>query len=170
MREIFRAIPEQKIVVRAAAGEVVRDPLNPRSKAHPLTPYLEENLLLSQDLAEDMLDTFMSLVGAAPPDDLDDGEAATLTHAEYTGAVAVLDERKARRIAAVRFKKVRLLSTVDILRRPEVTDSLGSALPIAVFSALKYARMRVLHSDREWVCRLIGEERARECASLGRSA
>jgi hypothetical protein len=51
-----------------------------------------------------------------------------------------------------------------------VEASLGqSALRDAVFAALQHARMRVLPQHIEWVVRLIGQDRARECPSLPRT-
>lgn len=169
MREILRAIPERKVIVHAAAGEVVRDPLNPRDKEPPLAQYLAEEILWSQALVDEMHDTFLSLVNASPPNDLGDGEAATLAHAKHTGSIAVIDERKARRIAVEQLKGIQLLSTVDLLRRPEVVSSLDSDLPQAIFSALTFARMRVLPIHRIWVSTLIGPDRAGQCPSLGRN-
>ena len=100
---------------------------------------------------------------------LDDGEAATLAYALETGAVPVIDEKKATRICAARFANIAPASSVDILAHIDVQKALGQdALATAAFTALQEARMRVLDHHFEWVVSLIGQDRASQCASLPR--
>src|SRR5207253_3083927 len=97
---------------------------------------------------------------------LDDGEAATIAYAAVNGGTALLDERKAIRIANERFPTLRLGSTVDLFADPTVEQALGHAnLADALFNALRNGRMRVLPQHLAWVG-MIGPERAALCASL----
>jgi hypothetical protein len=92
-------------------------------------------------------------------------------YATESGAIPVIDERKAKRICRERYPQVLLGCTVDLFTHPAVEASLGqSGLRDAVFAALQHARMRVLPQHIEWVVRLIGEDRARDCPSLPRAA
>ncbi len=110
---------------------------------------------------------FEDLVVGSAAATLDDGEAATIAYAVETGAFAVIDERKANRICAERYREVSLAATVDLLAYQAVERLLGkSALSDAVFGALSAARMRVMPHHLDWVVNLIGEERASRCASL----
>ena len=99
---------------------------------------------------------------------LDDGEAATIAHALWRDAVALIDERKARRICAERFPRLRLASTVDVLLHSLVTDALGeTGQRDAIFRALRDAKMQVVPPDRmQELVRRIGPVRAAACTSL----
>jgi hypothetical protein len=69
-------------------------------------------------------ETFLNLTGALPPDDIGDGEAATIACAEGAGA-AVIDERKAIRIAMKDFPNIKLYSSLDLLCASCVFTALG---------------------------------------------
>ena len=111
---------------------------------------------------------YRSLVAGAARETLDDGEAATIAYAAGRDAVALVDERKARRICAARFPRLRLASTVDLLLHGLVRDALGeTGQKDAIFHALRDAKMQVVPPDRmqELVGR-IGPLRAAACTSL----
>lgn len=111
---------------------------------------------------------YRSLVEGEAVKTLDDGEAATIAHAVGRDAVALIDERKARRICAERFPKLRLASTVDVLLHGLVTDALGeTGQGDAIFRALRDAKMQVVPPDRmRELVRRIGPVRAAACTSL----
>ena len=115
---------------------------------------------------------YRSLVEGGFKETLDDGEAATIACAVGRGAVALIDERKARRICADRFPTLRLASTVDVLCHGLVKRLLGeTAQNDAIFLALRDARMQVVPRDRlREVVERIGADRAVECPSLPRWA
>jgi hypothetical protein len=165
---ILSALDRPKVVVEVTSAELHRHPLQPARGEHPLEPHVASGSVIRSELSGNAWSTFYSLVGADPTDDLDDGEAATLAYAHHFNGVAVIDERKARRVASMRFPELELWSSVDIFRRPEVCDALGAKLGEAVFSALVNARMRVFARDQEWVENIVGKDRARECPSLRR--
>lgn len=98
---------------------------------------------------------------------LDDGEAATIAYAAAHGAVAVIDEAKAKRICGQLFPELRMACSVDIFIHHAVQNALGdNGLANAVFNALYHGRMRVFPQHLDWIVRLIGRERAGLCASL----
>ena len=167
--KIIGALGRKCIVERNAWREVTKDPLTGRSAAEPLGVLTDVGLLERQEMQGDATAVFLDLSLAQPPEGLGDGEAATLAHAVTSGASAVIDERKAIRIGAAKFPKLRLLSTLDLLNAGSVAEALGgAALADAVFSALINARMRVPSEFREWVVDLIGRDRASRSPSLGR--
>ena len=115
---------------------------------------------------------YRSLVEGGFGETLDDGGAATIAYAVGRGAVALIDERKARRICADRFPTLRLASTADVLCHGLVKKRLGATgQNDAIFLALRDARMQVVPRERirELVER-IGAARAAECPSLPRWA
>ena len=94
--------------------------------------------------------SFRALVLGDTADTLDDGEAATIACAIEMGAVAVIDERKAKRICQILYPTLVVGSTVDVLALDRVVQRLGEErLAEAVYKALSGARMRVLpeHTD-----------------------
>ena len=102
---------------------------------------------------------------------LGDGEAATLAYAHENGSSAVIDEKKATRVAAKRFGSLRVATTIDILSHESVRLALGRRLLAeATFKALRQARMQVRDYQFDWVANLIGNERVAACSSLKRLA
>ncbi len=117
--------------------------------------------------APDDEDLFLGLVVGAAVDTLDDGEAATLVCAARLGGAAVIDERKATTLASVRFPKLRVLSTVDLMLDAHVRAAVGDAVVAdAVFDALTGARMRVPPGRLADVVALVGPGRLASCHSL----
>ena len=113
---------------------------------------------------------YRSLVEGRFEGTLDDGEAATIAYAVGHESVALIDERKARKICAARFPALLFGSTVEMLLHPAVAERLGeSGQSDAIFLALRDARMHVPHHALQQIIERIGEERAVECPSLPRS-
>jgi predicted nucleic acid-binding protein len=164
---ILGALRFERVVVDSASAEVTRHP-HRLSATTPLKPMIDAGLVSIRSLNHEALATFVELVGAEPPNDLGDGEAATISFAHHNQFAAVLDERKARRVAIERFASIHLMSTIELLRVEEIVGELGNELPSAIYAALCTARMRVLASDAEWVLQCIGTTRARDCPSLRR--
>ncbi|MGH0212306.1 hypothetical protein NKY66_00055 [Sinorhizobium meliloti] len=130
---------------------------------------LDEGVIHREPLTPAASILFADLVSGATQESLGDGEAATIAIANDTGAIAVIDEKQAWRIANNRFADVQLATTVDILALPSVRLSLGdSALAQAVNSSLVRARMQVREHQLDWVLGCIGVEAASACRSLAR--
>ena len=99
-------------------------------------------------------ENFLGLTGGTPPDDLDDGEAATIAHAMDACAVAVIDERKAVRVAAKLFPKLPILTSMDLFSATELVNAIGqNKLSEIVFSALRNSRMRIPQAFSGMDCR-----------------
>lgn len=168
MPVILRALwPRRCFAVDHVFREVSRDPLDLPTAEPPLAGLVKDGLIFLEKLSPPQVVTMLELAGATEPDDLDDGEAATIAFCHHAGTTAVVDEAKARRVCRTRFPAIRVQSTLDILRCPEVAVALpGTRLAEAVFSALRVARMRVPPEHLDWVRDLIGSARVAECPSL----
>lgn len=111
--------------------------------------------------------TFLQLTVGAAAETLDDGEAATIAHALATGAIAVVDERKATLLCRRLHPALRVACTIDLLAHPDVATQLGAGpLGDATHLALREARMRVPDHHMAWVEATIGAARMCECESV----
>jgi len=164
--EILRALNimlQASVVVK---DELVVDRNNGRHDSGLAADLVAGGLLEFHDFDLDGEGLFESLVMGSAEATLDDGEAATLAHAISSGLPAVIDERKANRIAAERFPDLKLLSTADLLSSEILIASLGAeAVAAAVFNALRDARMAVPEVHHLWIVDLLGE-RVLDCRSL----
>ena len=165
---ILRALDGRKVVVGVTSREVLRHPLDPKAVGDHLGPLISAGLMEKYSLPDAALARFVELTGAAPPDDLDDGEAATLAAAELLGLPAALDENKGRRVARQRLPSIQLSSSAAVFSDPLVVAALGDDLSDALFSALVHARMRVLGEHDAWVRTVLGPQRSKQCPSLRR--
>lgn len=164
--EVLCALPHEVLVTDKAAAEIGRDPITGASGAVALSGLAAQGLVRIVPLSNPAYDIYLRLVAAPSPDGLDDGEAATLAHAADMGAVPVLDERKATRIAGG-LPVAAPVCSLDLLSHPALAGALGAAgLADAVHSALRHANMRVPDGFRPWVLGMIGPERLRVCSSI----
>lgn len=168
---ILRSLAVPVYVTEQVYGEVYVDPRDRRRSPDLLRPFVDSGALLRVALEEAALDTFLDLTGADPPDDLDDGEAASIAFAVHHGHAAALDETKARAVCGRRFKQLRVRTTVELFQLDAVRAALDpTGFDEAVFQALRLARMRVPPEHDPWVRELLGPERIGQCPSLRRRA
>ena len=168
-QEILTALPNPVAVVEAVPVELAAGRQR-RRDADLLNELVALNSVRIAQLENMDEPCFEGLVIGPAAVTLDDGEAATIAYAVSRNGVALIDERKAIRICAEQFPKLRVGCTVDVFAHPAVMDALGQEkLASAVFNALHLGRMRVLSRHLEWVVNLVGNERARTCMSLPKS-
>jgi predicted nucleic acid-binding protein len=164
---ILVAIPNRIIVMDAVVDELRMDNRSSRDDAKLLASLITDGLLSEVAIEALKGDHFERLVLGNTADTLDDGEAATIACAVEMRAVAVIDERKAKRICRARYPGLVVASTVEILALDWVANALGDErLAEAAYNALSAARMRVLPEHIDWVVNLIGAERTVLCTSL----
>ncbi|MGA2737988.1 MAG: hypothetical protein ABSG65_11120 [Bryobacteraceae bacterium] len=159
----------RKVLIDALTlKEVTSDPFSKLPGRVAMESLIRSGLISPARLSESAFETFLELTGANPPDDLGDGEAATIAQSFDIGAVPVIDERKATRIALALRPAYPILHTIDILACSMVTSALSQQeIGDLIYAALFHARMRVPAPCRDWVYALIGPERAKSCLSLG---
>jgi predicted nucleic acid-binding protein len=168
---VLRALPNRTVIAEIVMSELTGDHRTGRRDAEMIAALMESQLIAIVRLSEVQERHFEMLVVGPAVETLDDGEAATIAYAAESDAVAILDDRKAIRICALRYPQMPIGSTVDLFSHPSVIGTLGKAsLAEAVFAALQHARMRVLPHHMDWVIALIGQERVRMCPSLPKAA
>jgi predicted nucleic acid-binding protein len=164
---ILRAVPNPVLVVDVVTDEQRTATRSSRNDAALLASLVAERLIAEASIEDLKQDHFERLVLGDDADTLDDGEAATIAYAVEKQAVAVIDERKAKRICRARFAQLYVASTIDVIGLDVVASALGRRLHSeSVFKALVDGRMRVLPEHLDWVVGLIGIERAAQCLSL----
>lgn len=130
------------------------------------------DILLSAGLVERLtldgpaLKIYEALIDGTFGDTLDDGEAATIAIAAQRSGVAVLDERKARRMCKQHFPSVTQGCTAQWLLGAAALGRTAHAE--AILNALRRGRMRVPPEFLNEVVALIGPEEAAACPSLPR--
>jgi hypothetical protein len=156
------------MVDEIALREVTIDPFTRKDPAGIIGNLCKSGLIEVIKMDSAAYEMFIGLTGADPPNDLDDGEAATLAQAALGNYAAVIDERKAIRVAGMHFPDLTLLNSLDLLTSQEMLQQNGrDAIADLVHLALRNARMRVPPCEREVIFNLLGDDRARECPSLG---
>jgi predicted nucleic acid-binding protein len=168
--DIIRGLPHQFVVTNNAIAELAAGRNSGHDDARKLQALIDSGLVTAQEVGDEGIHIYESLVEGSTVGTLDDGEAATIAYAAEVGAVAVIDERKARKICKLCFPQLAVLSTVDLLLHGSLELSLGSqGQSDAIFDALRVGRMRVIPERLEMVVGIIGVERASVCQSLPRN-
>lgn len=168
---ILRALPHRMVVVDVVPTELETGRTRGRTTVDGFKELVAIGMLDVVELPEEGAAYFEGLVVGSAAETLDDGEAATIAYALTRPAVALIDERKATRICGQRFPHLALASTVDVFCHPEVQRQLGTdAVGMAIYGALREARMSVLPHQVDWIVGVIGIERAAMCDSLPRRA
>ena len=166
-RPVLESLPVRLRVVKEVSRELATGQQRGWDSSALLGTLVQSNLAEIVGLDDSSYECFESLVIGTAIDTLDDGEAATIAYARAAGAVALIDERKGRRICASRFPELSVRTTVALLTSAQVTKLLGdAAVGDAVFNALRTGRMRVPAADHQRVVAIIGTERAKLCLSL----
>lgn len=166
-RTILESLPARLRVVRAVSSELASGRLRGWNSSERLVTLVQSGLVDIVELDDSSNECFESLVVGSAVDTLDDGEAATIAYAHATGAMALIDEKKARRICGSRFPELAVSTTVDLLTSAHIAKILGAqAVGDAIFNALRAGRMRVPAADYERVVTIIGAARAALCTSL----
>lgn len=166
--ELLRALHCPLVMEETARDEVWRNPADGRPAREALDKLVEKGLLVYARLSEHAYTVFTELTGAEPPNDLGDGEAATVAHAEDVAGTVIADDGKAERIARGRSPPIEVLSTIDLVSSAAVLRAINpERLADLTTAMLQNARMRVASHHRAWVTNLIGVERAAQCRGLG---
>jgi len=165
--DILRALSRPTIIPSIALRELERGRDKGRSAAKGLVTLIGAGHVTVVDLPRAAEDVYLSLVAGRASQTLDDGEAATLAIALDLGATALIDERKAIRIAATRFPGLTIATTTDLLLSERVRSVLPPPdLSDALFATLTEARMRVPDHLLDKVCTCLGPDKIRLCLSL----
>jgi hypothetical protein len=164
---ILRGLHRRILVDDVTLGEVSIDPATGKSAKDACDKLIADGLIEKVEMTDQAYELFISLTGANPPDDLDDGEAATIAQALQLGAAAVIDERKATRIAASSFPDLVVFSSIDLFGCSDLVRAIAEhELASLLYGAFKNARMRVPLLFLPWIVATVGESRLVECSSV----
>jgi predicted nucleic acid-binding protein len=167
---LVSAIPNRVIVTQNAVEELERGRLRGYSNAEQLADSVQQGILTIESLSGHSLEIWESLITGSAADTLDDGEAATLALAAVRNGIALIDERKARRIALDRFPQVEVLSSVDLFVHPATLALLGESGQVdAILRAILDARMYVPYHLMSIVMAILGPDKLSSCGSLPRA-
>jgi predicted nucleic acid-binding protein len=169
---ILEAFPSQVIVTEAVLLDMQQPGVrNQTGDAEQTAKLISDGLITKWELGADALDHFADLTIGSAGETLDDGEAATIALALERQAIAIVDEKKGRRICAKRYPKLSIACSTDLLCHASVEKRLGKpVMKMAVLRALQQARMNVTPDQLDWILNLIGATNAEACPSLPRSA
>ncbi len=168
---ILRALAVPIVVTDYVVGEIESGSPNGGPESRLLNELIANQVVRMAQLEEPALQLFFGLASGSVSESLGDGEAATLAFAYGSDSSAIIDEKKATRVAGERFDTLRLATTIDLLAHPNVRSALGhTALADATLQALRLARMQVREHQFDWVAGLIGLENVSSCTSLRRLA
>jgi predicted nucleic acid-binding protein len=168
---MLKSLDRRVLVPRQVVDEIAREPIRHVDGANSLSGLLQSGLLQLHLLEGAHYLSFLDLVGAAAPDSLGDGEAATIAAAEQLQCMAIIDERKATRIARERRLPHLTGCTLDLYSCISLALAYSrDDLALLVFNSMQHARMRIPADRRAWVMELIGEERAKQCSCFPQPA
>lgn len=138
---IIRTLQVQVVAADAVFGELELGRSRGRDDADRFNELVAAGLVQVVKLGETGAQYFENLVVGAAADTLDDGEAATIAYALEHQGTALIDEKKATRLCAVRFPRLAFRCTADLLLHPDMLRQLGAeVVGNAVYNSLKNAR------------------------------
>jgi predicted nucleic acid-binding protein len=150
-RSFLESVPARLLMPSEVAREVKRSPYDGKEAVGLLVPLMEGGYLEQVDLDAEAIEIFMDLVGAPIADSLHDGEAAVIACAATTGAGAVLDERKGRRVCRERFPKVPVFCTMDLFRMCHEQSGVDRGRVVDWLQcAIKNSRIRIPCEHKLW--------------------
>lgn len=165
--DIIKAIPNPFLVTDNACAELEAGARNGHRDHAQLLELINAGLVRQASLGKASLPIYEALIDGSTVRTLDDGEAATIAHAQEISGVALIDERKARTLCANSFPGLVVACTAELLMHDAIAAALGAqGQADALVRALTTARMRVPPEHLDKVRAMIGAERAASCISL----
>jgi hypothetical protein len=165
--EILAAVGLPFAVTDVVLGEVRRGRVTGRTTAPALDRLVETGVVVTINLIDSDEVAFFELIAGRGTDTLDDGEAATIVCAGRVEGTALIDERKAARLATSRWSSLPLVSTPDLLHCDAVRRHLGpAALSEAFYRALTGANMHIPERLMASTLELLTPYQVTECLSL----
>jgi predicted nucleic acid-binding protein len=165
--DIIKALPNPFIVTENACAELEAGVHNGHRDYGQLLELIDAGHVRRVGLDSATMSVYELLIAGSTLQTLDDGEAATIAHAQEAGGIALIDERKARTLCANSFPGLVVVCTAELLMHDAITAALGTREQAdALANAISGARMRVPQEHLARVRTMIGAERAALCTSL----
>ena len=168
-REILAALDRRIHLPGRVHAELREGRAYGHSQVDAVEELIREGSLETASLDDTSVPTFLELVSGPSTESLGDGEAATIAIAHAAQAVAVIDERKARRIVGTRFATLSTLMTMDLLLYDAVIGRLGAeAVGQAALGAIQEGRMAIRREHYDWLVQRVDRVALDACPSLQR--
>src|SRR5271157_3391931 len=113
--EIIKAVANPFFVTENALAELYAGSQKGHRDHEKLLELIDAGLVRRASLGNPGMSVYESLIDGSTVQTLDDGEAATIAHAQEISGVALIDERKARTLCANSFPKLIVACTVELL-------------------------------------------------------
>jgi len=168
---ILSAFPDIIFVTENVLGELNQARGLRTTDADQTGSLIAQGLIRKCGLNDAALEFFEELSIGQAADTLGDGEASSIALALAIQGVAIVDEKKARRICLQRYPRLQVAFSTDIICHTKVELALGRpAMKMAVLQALQLARMSVTPDHLEWIIDLVGAMDLQPCTSLSKAA
>jgi predicted nucleic acid-binding protein len=163
--KVIAVIPHDVWVPQIVVEELEHETSRKNGEFDFLQTLLASGFIRVAHLDEAEYEIFQNLTSTSPS--LDDGEAATIAVAVVRRFLPVIDERRGRARATALIGNRSPAWSIDLLRHPTVTTTLGCALAVDVlYHALRFGRMRIPSESADAVISMLGVERAQNCTCL----
>lgn len=167
--EISQALDATFVATPAVWSEVARDPRTGIRIPGLLASFEQTASCVRGILSPTAAELSVEHIGAQSPDNLDDVGAQAIAYAVQESCGMALDERRTRRVAAARYPRIPLLSSLEVFQQPELAETLGlDLLRICVVEALQRGRMYVAPEHETWLWLLVGEAELARCPGVRR--
>lgn len=164
---ILRAIQIPFIVTEDVLRELKDGSKSGHEDYKKLKGLIDLKAITLASLGERGENVYLSLIEGSANQTLGDGEASTIAHAVEIGGVAIIDDKKAKKICRERFPLIPIIMTIDLLTYAAVRKDLGRENhKKAIYNALRLARMRIPTEKQKHIVKLIGKTMAADCPSL----
>ena len=165
--EIIAALAHPFAVTENACAELKEGASKGHNDYAALKKLIGTDIVTRAILSEAALPVYEQLIDGSRGRTLDDGEAATIAHANAISAIPLLDERKARSLCAMSFPNLRIVCSAELLMAPALAEKFGPQGQVElILNALKIGRMRVPPDHVAKIRNIIGEDNAAQCPSL----
>lgn len=163
--QILRALPNVMVVPELVAAELEHETSKGNGEHQFVQALATGGIVERSELTDREYVLYEEMVTGG--NSLGDGEAAAIAMAAERNHIAVIDERRGRKLARQLLPVGRMAWSVDLILHPIVAKGLGrKAQTEAVYLALRDGRMRVHDDHCDQVVGLIGVRRALKCTSL----
>lgn len=165
---ILANLDRKVLITSQAYSEVLRDPYTERNASETIKPLETANLISRRKLKGRTIRLYKILISPAG-DALDKGEAATIGFCDEHKLIAVIDERKGKKVADQNSSVPLTVGSLDVLAYKKVIESFSSAeYREALLNAGRLGRMSFPVEWGQWAENILEESVARTLPGLKR--
>ena len=140
---IVAALGVRCVTPEQALAEITKDPITRQPFPNRERALQRLSAVGVHILSGDHYERFLAIAGAAPPNGLGDGEAASLATAIALRFGICLDDGKARRICSEMYPEGTIVWSADLIAHARVVKALGKVRATSCYDhARQFGRMR----------------------------